>query len=175
MCGFAIAILSLLSAPALAEEKGSGFHYGGTAMVHTRPGNLSIAGVNTDLFLFGQYGDSTRGFWRVAVGYNQPHLPDPDSLPHFESVSLWLQRGGSFNTWKIPTRITGGLGFVDNIQWKSDGGEHIGSMGVLIGIEVPVLGIKEMELDFTMAYIGTMLPGTMFYADRFGIGLMMIY
>jgi len=164
----------LLALPLPGWGRSGGYELGAAATVHTYPGNLRHSGVNCDLQLFFQRRDTVGGMWRLAIGYYQPQIPDPLLTPPYENVAVWLLRGGEFTVWGYHPVLFAGAGWVDNIRWKSYGKAHIGSLGFDSGMDVPFFTIGNWMLIGRFSYIGTVIPGTYLWGDRFGLGIGLI-
>ncbi len=112
--------------------------------------------------------------WQLTASQFLPRLQKNNGLNSGRTLSLFLLRGSEIRWKGYSVWLKTGLGIGRYIKKNGDRDIALGTLGFRTDLVTELYSAFGMRLEGGITYVGTVIPSSAYYTDRFGIGIVIV-
>lgn len=140
----------------------------------SRAGNIAVLQpvIDYDVSIIRTH--SYNALWQLTANRFIPGFQRRSDLNSGGTTSIFLLRGAPVRWKGYSAWLKTGLGIGQYIKKDNESELVLGTLGIRVDLFTELYSILGMRLEWGVSYIGTVIPSSAYYTDRFGFGVVIV-
>ncbi len=173
-CLTVIVLLSLVGFVVASTVSPIDWEIGAGTSLYSAAGNISLTAPGIDGELSLHRTNARNSSWQLTLSHFWPRLSESNPLPTAKTTIVYLLRGAPIRLNGYETWLKAGLGLGYFVRKRGNESLEFGTLCYRADLNLPIYSAIGLDLEGNLSYIGSVLPGTQYFTDRLGFGLVIV-